>query len=269
LRANYIPALILGTFSLILFRLLYLRAKSMLPRVLLMLTAFILAVPSVLFASNYLLYIPYAPWFYEFHSWAGAEISSGLIGALLGIMFASSKLRPGKLNGSILIVCCVLSFTLLTTPFMKQLYDSVDYTSLTDTWKDGICLQTSSYTCVPACSATMVRLLGGNVTEVELAESAGTIKSGTEYWYLMRALRKRGYEPAYRHYSSLKDAPIPCILGVHIGNLGHVVVLLKKNKDGIVIGEPLSGKKEYTYRQFDEFYHPDKSYITLRRRRMR
>ncbi len=80
----------------------------------------------------------------------------------------------------------------------------------------------------------------------------------------MRALRRRGYEPAYRHYDSLKDAPVPCILGVHIGNLGHVVVLLSKSKDGVVIGEPLTGKREYTYRQFDEFYHPNKSYITLR-----
>lgn len=264
MRANYIPAIIVGVTSLILFRLFYLRSKSALPRILLILIAFALAVPSILFASNYLLYIPYARWFYEFHALPGAEISSGLIGALLGIMFASDKLRPGKLNNSILIVCCTLALTLLTTPFMKQLFYAVDYSSLENSWKDGVCLQTSSYTCVPACAATVIHLLGGNATEAELASAAGTIQNGTEYWYLKRALSKRGYEATYRHYRSIKDVPVGSILGVHVGGLGHVVVLLQENKDGMVIGEPLLGKNKFTYRRFIQHYSPDKSYISLR-----
>lgn len=265
MRSNFIPALLLSAAVFVLFRWCYLRARSPLSRAALVILSLVMMVPTVLFASNYLLYIPYAGWFYEFHALPGAEISSGLVGALLGIMFASDKLRPNKINGCILIIWSVVSFTLLLTPFMKQLYDAVDYSSLENKWKDGICLQTSGYTCVPACTATMVHLLGGKVTEAELARAAGTIRSGTEYWYMKRALRKRGYEPKYRIIYSIKDAPVPSILGVHMGNLGHAVVLLHKDKDNVVIGEPLTGRREYTWHFFNDCYKPDKSYITIKR----
>ncbi|MEN6357808.1 MAG: cysteine peptidase family C39 domain-containing protein [Armatimonadota bacterium] len=265
MRANFIPALLLGACVFVLFRWWYFRANSPFSRAVLIMLSLAMMVPSVLFASNYLLYIPYADWFYEFHAFPGAEVSSGLVGALSGIMFASDKLRPNKINGCILIIWSVVSFTLLLTPFMKQLYDSVDYSSLKDKWKDDICLQTSGYTCVPACAATLVRLHGGRITEAELARAAGTIRSGTEYLYMMRALRKRGYESTYNRLRSIKAAPVPSILGVHMGNLGHVVVLLHKDKNCIVIGEPLTGRREYTWRHFNDSYNPDKSYITIER----
>ena len=252
----------MGIASFTLFRLAYIRSSA-LGRVGLIFFGLLLATPAILFASNYVLLIPYALWFYEFHAMPGAEITAGLAAAILGVMYASAKLRPSKLNTPILVICTVLVFALLVTPFAKQLFYAVDYTSLDNKWKDGICIQTSSYTCVPACVATLARLQEMHLTEPELAQAAGTTKRGTEYWYLARALRHKGYEPELHHVRSIKDAPVPSVVGVNLGDIGHVVVLLSKDKYGVNIGEPLRGRCHYSWLVFNRCYKPDGMCITI------
>lgn len=220
--------------------------------------------PAVLFASNYALCIPYAMWFYEFHALPGAEITAGLVTGILGVMSASAKLRTGKLNAPILAVCGLITLTLVLTPFYKQLLYSVDYGALGDKWQDGVCLQSTKYTCVPACAVTYMRLHGWPATEKQLARAMGTTSRGTEMWYLMRALRKRGYEPQFSHVRSVKDAPVPSIIGVHIGDIGHVVVLLSKDKTGATVGEPLNGRHRYTWPVLIRRYTPDGTCITIK-----
>lgn len=233
-------------------------------RIGLILVGAFLAVPGLLFVSNYIFLIPYAPWFYNAHTLPGAEMTSGLVGAILGIMFASSQLRPGKLNAPILVVCTLIAAGLLVAPFAKQLLRGVDYSTLENRWEDGICLQTSSYTCVPACTATLIRMQGGKVTERELARAAGTTQTGTETWYMARALKQWGYEPRYHHLRSIKNAPVPSIIGVNLGDIGHVVVLLAKDKNGVTIGEPLRGRRTYNWHAFHECYKLDGTCITIK-----
>jgi predicted double-glycine peptidase len=260
-----IPALLIGILAFTLFRLAYIRYSTTGARAGLILTGILLATPAVMFASNYVLLIPCASWFCDWHALPGIESISGLIGALLGIMFASSKLRPGRLNTPILIACVMMALGLLIAPFAKQLCYGVDYSTLEDKWKSGICLQTSSYTCVSACVATLIRMQGGHITEPELARSAGATVTGTEFWYLKRALRKRGYEPQFRNIRSAREAPIPSIVGVTVTGINHVVVLLDKDAEGVTIGEPLRGRREYSWSVFRKCYRPDGTCITIRR----
>jgi hypothetical protein len=91
------------------------------------------------------------------------------------------------MNTPFLAISVLVAAMLLIAPFGKQLFFKLDYSQLRDRWNDGICQQTSPSTCVPASCATIIRMLGGNLTEQELARDAGTNKRGTEIWYMMRA----------------------------------------------------------------------------------
>lgn len=263
MRANLAPAIAVAIMCFALYRWAYLRSKRTYVRAMLVAASVVIMIPSLLFASNYVLWIPYAPWFYRFHALPDVEILSGLAMGLLGIMFASSKLRPAKLNVPILTVCAAGAAALVIAPFAKQIFYSLDYSKLEDKWCDGVCLQTSGCTCVPACAATVIRMLGEKVTEKELAREAGTILTGTEYWYLERALNRRGYKPHLTHLKSIRQAPIPSIVGVKIGETGHVVVLFRKDKKGAEIGEPMRGRRYYTWEMIRDCYKPDGMCITI------
>jgi len=106
---------------------------------------------------------------------------------------------------------------------------------------------------------------GGRLTEPELARSAGTTAGGTEFRYLKRALRKHGYEPVFHKARSLRDVPVPCMVGVTVTGVGHVVVLLKTDTKGVTIGEPLRGRRTYSWPVFQRCYRPDGSYVVVKR----
>lgn len=265
MRCNIIPAFIIGMLAFTLFRQVYLRCSLFIVRVVLIIAAMMLTVPAVLFASNYVLLIPYASWFREFHALPGAEISAGLVGGLLGVMFASAKLRPGPLNRSILLVFTVIVIALILTPFAKQLFFCLDYSSLRNEWLDGVCIQTSGYTCLPASTATVVRTLGGKLTEPQLARAVGTTCDGTEIWYFMRALRKRGYELQFRHLKSFRDAPVPSVVGVEYSSSGHAVALLRRDAGGVELGDPLNGRRYYKWSKLPGGYSPNGFCVVIKK----
>ncbi|MEN6371759.1 MAG: cysteine peptidase family C39 domain-containing protein [Armatimonadota bacterium] len=263
---RYLPiAVISAVISFTLFRMLYLYTTTKLLRAAIALAAFVLAAPAVLFTSNYLLNIPNEIWFINLRSLPGTEAISGLIGALSGVMFADSKLRPNQLNTPILVFATIITAVMLAAPFAEQLFFRQDYSTLSNEWTNGICRQTSLSTCVPASCATVIKMLGGNVTEKEIASEAGTDKKGTEIWYLMRALRKHGYKIEVYSAKSSKDMPAPCILSIKLGHISHAVVLMSKNSAGPEIGDPLSGqRKHYTWKLFERNYHPAPVYYVIK-----
>jgi hypothetical protein len=256
-------AIATAIISFIIFRLLYLRHSTVWSRATLGIAALAMAIPALLFSSNYILYLPYESWFIYSHSLPAIEASSGLVGALLGVVFASARLRPSPLNTPVLILTTAAAILLLITPFNRQLFHRLDCSQLEDKWADGVCLQTSSYTCVPASCATLVKMLGGSVTERELAIEAGTSELGTETWYMMRALRRHGYEMEIRWAKSLADIPAPAILGVEYGDIGHAVVMMSKDKTGPEIGNPKALRRHYSWKAFERVYHPELVYYTI------
>lgn len=265
MRANFLPAIVVAAASFALFRCVYLRCRRPAIRAALAIVALDLSVPAWLIVSNYVLMVPFEQWFVDLRSIPGFEISSGLTGALLGVIFASGKLRPGRLNGPVLIVSSVTAAVLVTTPFISQLYWAVDYRALRDSWKDGVCVQSSSYTCIPACIATLARLNGVRLTEPELAREMGSTVRGTEVWYLKRALKAHGLEPRFLSLKSPRDAPVPSMLSVTLTGISHVVVVLRKDAQGLTIAEPMIGRREYAWDVFRRCYRPDGSCVTIRR----
>lgn len=264
---GFLPAaVVFGIAGFWLFRRFYLRGGKI-QKAILTLAGLVLSVPAVLFASNYLIDVPAGGWFVDFHALPGIEASSGLVGALLGVVFASAKLHRRRLSVLVTLVPAFFAVLLLLAPFAKQLFFRLDYSVLQDRWENGVCIQSSSSTCMPASCATVVKVLGGSVTEKELAAEAGSSRRGTEVWYMIRAMRNRGYDLRVRSSESVEEIPAPSVIGVKVGSAGHVVVLMSKSDDGPEIGDPLGMRERCSWISFEKLYQPNGEYYSITARR--
>ena len=263
MRQLFIPTVIIALLTAALFRSTYLFQKSALRRLALIILAAVLAVPALLFSSNYILLIPNAEWFIDFHALTAVEITSGLIGAIFGIICASSKLRPNKLNRPVVILSAICCLGLLFAPFAKQIIFSIQFPTLRNEWKNGVCMQTSGNTCVIASTATVMYMLGKKITEPELARKAGVTYEGIETWYYIRALRRLGFEPQFGHLNSLKNTPVPSVVGVKYTSRGHAIAVLSRDEKGIEIGDPMFGRRLYKWSNLPKYYEPNGMCITL------
>lgn len=96
------------------------------------------------------------------------------------------------------------------------------------------------------CAATLLRGAGLQAAEAELAREAYTSLSGTEAWYLARAMRRRG--AAVRFVAQPSDSralPHPSIAGVRLGGppgFGHFVAVIERTPKGYALGDPLFGR---------------------------
>ncbi len=106
-------------------------------------------------------------------------------GAMLAAM--AWRLVPGGLirRGISPLALLLASSIALTAPFWGS------SPKCNNNWtRDGICLQTTRYTCTPACAATLLRLHGIEATEQEMAELCVTRK-GTSWLGLYRGLKMK------------------------------------------------------------------------------
>jgi hypothetical protein len=91
-----------------------------------------------------------------------------------------------------------------------------------------------------------LRQLGKPATEKQLAQESFTSRSGTENWYLARALRRRGVQVRFRlEQDGNKPWPVPSIAGVRLpnsGGAGHFITILGRVGDKYIIGDPLEGR---------------------------
>ena len=125
---------------------------------------------------------------------------------------------------------------------------------------DGVCRQTTSYTCGPAAAVTALGQLGINATESELALAMYTSPAlGTATDVLATALQDRygpdGLSCEYRWFDSLDDLPrgTPVLAVVKFSFMvDHFVAVLEVGKDRIVVADPAAGRLTYTRAQFEQ-----------------
>ena len=65
-------------------------------------------------------------------------------------------------------------------PSLKTLIGPLNLDDLEDRWDGEVCLQSNASTCGAASTASILRLLGTEVTESELAREAHSYSGGTE-----------------------------------------------------------------------------------------
>lgn len=198
------------------------------------------AFPAALMAAYYLHLYDDALWFYQFRSLPFTELSAALAGLPAGMIHAWLAKRA-RLLGMLVPALLLLG---LFVPYVKPVIAPLDVERLKAVCKDGVCLQTAASTCGPASAASVLRLFGVEETEKTLAREAFTTASGTENWYLARALRRRGFDVRYEILPRpMVKLPHPAVAGVKLpGGIGHFIAILGETPDAYIIGEPMSGK---------------------------
>jgi hypothetical protein len=112
-------------------------------------------------------------------------------------------------------------------------------------WRDGVCLQSTGFTCTVAAGATLLRALGVEGGESELAARCATEKGGTRLNGLAKGLteRLRGTKRAARACrfdpAEIVRAPLPLVAFAP----RHAFVVFGRPTEGTLeIGDPVGGR---------------------------
>ena len=204
------------------------------------------SVPALLFTVHYLHVLPERAWFYELRSWRGSEFLAVPLGAAAGCL---ATLFPRKLLGLFLI----FSITTTVIPYTKTVFAPLPSGAFHDDWKDRACLQSTPSTCGPASIATILKSLGIETSEREIARHAYTYAGGTEAWYLARHVRSLGLNARFDFRPGLPDdKELPALVGVRLGGYGHFIPIISREGDILTIADPLRGMETVTLKELEK-----------------
>jgi hypothetical protein len=127
---------------------------------------------------------------------------------------------------------------------------------------NGICFQSTDYTCGPAAAVTVLGKLGLSAEEGELAVLSHTSPvAGTLPACLSSALQNR-YGPAglrakYRHFDSieqLKNAGLTLAMVRDSFLLDHCLAVLEVSDEAVTVADPMSGMMSIPHEQFRKIW---------------
>jgi predicted double-glycine peptidase len=128
---------------------------------------------------------------------------------------------------------------------------------------DGVCRQSTGYTCVAASLVTQLGFHGIDANETEMARLSYTmVDAGTTDLRAMYALEQKlaGSSLAARYermdYDRLRAVPMPCLVAIDWGYFSsHMVPVLAVNEEGVVLGDPLTGPRTMARAAFEREWH--------------
>ncbi len=217
-------------------------------RILLALVALVAAIPGASFAAYYVHILPDSSWYYQFRSVTGTELLIVFPGVAGGL---AATLLP-----RVLLVVPLLSVAAFAiVPIIKPFVGPIPAGTLRDKWDGEICLQSTGSTCGAASTATILKHLGVDVTESQLAAEAHSYAGGTEAWYLARAARARGFTVDFIFSPGFTpNDGLPAVVGVRLGSIGHFIPILGQEGDRFIVGDPLRGRELLSREELDERY---------------
>lgn len=216
--------------------------------------ATLLAMPGVMISLYYLHLFDSWCFFYEFRSIKGTELTAAGVG-LAGGVIAFLLMKKAKLKKFLFVGVIVVMSLGIVLPYLKPILAPLDLKELNDTWDGRVCKQSTPSTCGAACAATILKHFGQNVSEKTIAKECFSTGSGTENWYIARALRKRGFNVDFHTKKTSKGIPVPCIAGVKIGRVGHFITILEDQGDSYLTGDPLEGERIFFKKDIENKYH--------------
>ena len=159
----------------------------------------------------------------------------------------------------IALLMVVVVFSMSIWPFLAPMVDRKQLSRLqTKMDKDGICLQSTDYTCGPASAVTALRKPGLPADEGQIAILSCTSDlEGTPTDMLAGGLRKE-YAKAglvvecrfFRNIAELKGAGMTLAV-VKYGLLeDHWVTVLGATDSEVIVGDPLAGLTRLSYEEF-------------------
>ena len=166
-----------------------------------------------------------------------------------------------KLAIGVLMTIVVVWFSVL--PFLVPALIRDELASLeTRIGLDGICFQTTDFTCAPAAAVTALRKLGLPADEGEIAIlSHSSPVAGTLPECLSSALENRygsyGLKCQYRHFDSLvqlKNAGLTLVILKDAFLSDHCVTVLEVSDCTVTFADPVAGKKVIPSEQFEKIW---------------
>ncbi len=190
----------------------------------------------------------------------------------VGLMSPLSRLprRGQKILTCVLMGCFVIWFSVL--PFLVPALIEKNLLNLpTRLDSDGVCLQSTDFTCGPAAAVTALGKLGFQATEGQLAVLSHTSPvAGTLQRCLSDALRglyeQQGLQCQYRRFDSveqLKSADITLVVVKSSFLTDHCVAVLEVSDKAVCIADPSFGKVSMERADFEKVWRF--SGITLNR----
>jgi hypothetical protein len=223
-------------------------------------------VPSALIVMLAMVRFNYTLYFVSPFSWIAAGRVRFVILSLavsMGLTVPLSRL-PHKFEK--LIVCLLMAgfvtwFSVL--PFLVPALIKERLSNLQTKFdKNGICRQTTDYTCGPAAAVTALGKLGLRADEGELAVlSYSSPVIGTLPACLSSALQDRysaeGLSCRYRRFDSvaeLKNAGITLALVREAFLMDHCLAVLDVSEDVVTVADPVTGTRLMPYEQFEKIW---------------
>ncbi len=182
-------------------------------------------------------------------AWLTWDRGPGIVAAfalLAAFVVACDRLCAAPRQRRALLLLCGTAGTLLLTQTWGRF---VALRALgTGTARDGVVLQSTGFSCLPASAATCLTVLGLPATELEMAEEAGATRYGTGMGRILEPLNRRlagtGWKATAgrKGWESLPRDGSPAILAVDWHGIPHAIAFLGFEEDRAVIGEPLEGR---------------------------
>jgi hypothetical protein len=216
----------------------------------------VLALPAIVYDVYYAKILGEPVWLYRVRALPGSELLASLGGVLAGWIQGRmvSHLRLSAF-GKRFLVPVAFGFA-ISLPYLKPLLRPLRSGTLQERWAGEACLQSTPSSCGPAAAATIVRRLGGGLSERELSRESFTSSSGTENWYLARTLRQHGFQTDFV-LSDRSKVALPAIAGVRLrslGNSGHFIALLERDGDKVVVADPMDGISTNALAHLEDLY---------------
>ena len=130
--------------------------------------------------------------------------------------------------------------------------------------EDGVCIQSTDFTCGPAAASTLLTHIGFQTDEKEMAILSGASPlTGTDLFSLCRGLNEKVFDEGYRvslvrsNWAALREMKIPALASLRDRALvDHWVVVFGADEHGVTVGDPFEGKyvmpKEYFLERWRE-----------------
>jgi hypothetical protein len=182
----------------------------------------------------------------------------GFIAALV-LTTPLSRLPRKRDRIAIFILMSVIVFVMSVWPFLAPAFNRNQLAHLqTHMGTDGVCLQTTDYTCGPASAVTALRKLGLPADEGEIAIlSCTSSTTGTPPDLLAEALQNRyGKDGLVADYRAFKDVSELRKTGLTLAVtkfgflVDHYVTVLDVTDTEVVVGDPLNGVDKVSWDQF-------------------
>lgn len=172
-----------------------------------------------------------------------------------------SRLPQKRIRILVSALMAVMVFFMAILPFIAPMIDRGQLSRLhTQIDRNGVCMQTTDYTCGPASAVTALRKLGLPAEEGQIAIlSCTSFQEGTPEDMLAGALNReyaaQGLSAkcrVFKNVADLKQTGLTLAVVKYGFMVDHWVTVLEVTDSEVVIGDPATGLDRLSYQDFAE-----------------